>query len=484
LSTSAEKDSGGADIDVYQDAIAIVWAEGTTARGLNDGVVMLAWKPNQNSPWQMRMVPGQVEGFAHYQPSVALYGQTAHVAWVRSDIEGTGLGDNRISYAQCMLDTGICTEVPGISGEDAVETRLAPDIAVDAFGVPHVVWIRQSTAQVGRVWYNTRVGGQWGSPEAVSGGGSELCTYTQDNPAIAADDKHVHVAWDENVGDCAAAAGIYFRQRQSVTASAGSGTWQPGAVTAGAPWGKQLSQVATETERNVSEVDGFPTLDTGAGWTYVMWERFVHSQTIPFYGGVYTYALPYRVYTGTQPRTDWWPGGAAPNRWASLPFTATSATDVADFYQGLRPSLKLAGKMPHVVWHQWDPPSASAAAQAIAEGSRELGSEGQLQDERLVSDQNPYRVLWARYSPGTDPLDLPKAQSSWISTALQVLEHDRILASADLALSQTQGGAPELHIALARRAHYLSADRSFAWDVWYTNDSRFVSSYFPVLMRP
>ena len=467
LSRSEDQDSGGADVDADEGRIAVVWAEGTSAQGMNDGRVMLAWRTAAGGEWRSRVVPQQIDGFAHYQPAVDLRGQVAHIVWARKDIQGAGIGNSRISYAQCRLDTGACTPPVAVSPEGAAFLRLAPDIAVDTSGIPHVVWVRQNHQQIGVIFYNNFYGDTWDNPVDISGGGTE-CLYTQHNPAITLDSWRVYVVWDENVDACAAesTAGIYFRQRTRVAVPSGEGIWIP----SGDPWGKQISSAPPDAEGGPDTVDGFPTLDVGEGYVYVMWERLAYSQTLPFYGAVYTYSLPYRVYTGTVPSTDWWPGGAATDRWAALPFTSTSATDTADFYEGLRPSLKMVGSVPHVVWHHWD---FTMPAQ--------LEPQDELPDEHLVDDMNPYRVSYATYRRWTDPRNLPNAQHRWISETLHVMESDQILASPDLALSSLDGTTYQLHVALHRRGGYVPSERSFGWDVWYTNNVIYDRDYLPLV---
>ncbi len=215
----------------------------------------------------------------------------------------------------------------------------------------------------------------------------------------------------------------------------------------------------------------------GEGWAYVMWERLAYSQTLPLYGTVYTYSLAYRVYTGTLPHKDWWPGGASVDRWAVLPFTATSATDTAEYYAGLRPALDMVGRTPHVVWHQWEAPKLSAA-------SAELELLGELPSEHQVDSQHPYRVSYATYRSGVDPSNLDGARASWVSRTLQVLNSDRILAWPAVALDSTDGGRTHvLHAVMHRRREFVPADQSYAWDVVYTNDNQYHSVYLPVVFN-
>jgi hypothetical protein len=475
LSASADRDSGSADMDADGGNVVVVWAEGSSAQGLNDGVIMMAWSRAGDSTWRTLVVPpeGNV-GYVHYHPTVALAGATAHVAWVREDTEGAGRGNTQVRYARCSLISGACGNYAGITADSQTYAHLAPDIAVDPLGVPHVVWVRQQAARIGTVWYNNRVGGAWGALEQVSGG-STACPYTQDNPAIAVDGKHVYVTWDENVRSCAGMAGIYFRLRGNSTGASGSGiNWWP---QGGDPWGKQLSQAASTSLAPPDQIDGFPAIGVGEGWVYVLWERLAYSQTVPLYGAVYTYSLAYRVYTGTVPQRDWWPGGASAERWAVLPFTATSATDTAEYYAGLRPALDMVGRTPHIAWHHWD-------ASALLAAGAELGPLGELPSEHLVDSQRPYRVSYATYRSGTDPLDLDGARAGWVSKTLQVFGSDRILAWPSLALASTDGGRTHvLHAALHQRKEFVPAVGSYAWDVMYTNDTVYYSLHFPAVFK-
>lgn len=484
LSESADRDSGSADMDADDANVVVVWAEGSSAQGLNDGVILMAWSRAEDSTWRTLMVPpeGNV-GYVHYHPTVALAGATAHVAWVREHTEGTGRGNTQIRYARCSLVSGACGDYVGITADDRAYARLAPDIAVDPLGVPHVVWVQQQDARIGAVWYNNRVGGTWGAPEQVSGvSTSTACEYTQDNPAVAVDDKHVYVTWDENVRRCTGdrgTAGIYFRLRGNSIGAAGSGiNWWP---QGGEPWGKQLSEAAATSLAAPYQVDGFPAIGVGEGWAYVVWERLAYSETLPLYGAVYTYSLAYRVYTGTVPQRDWWPGGGSTDRWAVLPFTATSATDTAEYYAGLRPALNMVGRMPHVAWHHWDA-SALFASALLAED--ELAPLGELPSEHLVDSQHPYKVSYATYRSGTDSLDLEGARTNWVSRTLHVFGSDRILAWPSMALASTDGGRTHvLHAALHQRREFVPAAGSYAWDVMYTNDTVYYSLYFPVVFK-
>ncbi len=187
------------------------------------------------------------------------------------------------------------------------------------------------------------------------------------------------------------------------------------------------------------------------------------------------------MYTGTLPQGDWWPGGFSSAEWAVVPFTSTSAADTGDYYAGVRPSLKMVGQKPHVVWHQWYGPSLVAAGLS-ATGA--VDPAGQLDNEHNVNRHYPYKVSYATYREGTDPGDLETAKANWVSTTLRVFQSDHILAWADLALASVDGGSTyDLHVALHRRRGFVSADDSYAWDVWYTNEASSYRNYLPVLFK-
>ena len=107
----------------------------------------------------------------------------------------------------------------------------------------------------------------------------------------------------------------------------------------------------------------------------------------------------------------------------------------------------------------------------------------ELVSEHLVSVAAPYKVSYATYREGTDPDDLELAQSSWVSKTLLVLNSDQILARPDLAVVAHEGSpTPLLHVALHRRQGYVSANDSYAWDVWYTHDNTYHHIYLPALL--
>jgi hypothetical protein len=433
----------------------------------------MATRQGPADTWHKFRVPlsSEWDSFDHYQPAVALGVEDssliAHVVWVRQDAGSSSAGHTVINYARCTIGGTVCSEYHSITTRQSSIVYLAPDVALDASGVPHVVWVQEDAGQIGVIMYNNRAGGQWGTSEKVSYG---LPPYDQDSPTVAADGQYAYVAWDENIG-YGDDAGIYFRRRSSVSIRSGSGgaTWDP----AGLPTGKQLSVPASVGEGVASfDIDGLPTIDVGDGWAYVMWQRLVGVE-----GGLfqtkYSYQLAYRVYTGTLPQDHWWPGGSGASEWATLPYVGTSLANSGDFYGGLQPSIQLVGKQPHVVWHQW---YATAANQVHLSG--DIGS------EFLVSSQQPYKVSYAWYKAGTDPTNLPAARNNWVSKSLKVLQTDRILAAPRLAMVSTGSGTPpDLHVALLQRQGYDSSSASFAWDVWYTNGSSFHRNYLPVLFR-
>jgi hypothetical protein len=488
VSSSGDKDSGGADIDALADTVVVVWAEGSNAAGFNNGLVKMAWTRGAGDAWHTIVVPevGEREGFVHYQPAVALSGQIAHVVWVRENsITQAGV----IRYARCDLAAGTCggyaqinqtVTCPGAFCENQSVSRLAPDIAVDLSGVPHVVWVGKDSSQVGTIWYNNRVGGYWGTlPEQVSGFSLYYNpAYDQDNPAIAVGASRVYVTWDENYGGTSADAGIYFRLRGNVTSPADLFTayWTPG----GSPLGKQLSEPGLWVDPNIpkAEVDGFPAIDVGDGWAYVMWERLQDYEAKPFYK-VYTYSLAYRVLTGTDAQSSWWPGGSSPSQWATMPFTVTSGANTGDYYAGVRPALKMVGQVPHVVWHQWHPPGSEASSLPLP---AQVGPADEF-DENLAV-YYPYTVSYATYKAGTNPSDLESAKANWVAKTLKVFQSDRILVWPDLALSSTNGGVTyDLHVALHQRQQYVAKDGSYAWDVWYANEYSFYHGYLATIHR-
>jgi hypothetical protein len=494
LSQSGERASNSADIEAEGDTIVVAWAEGRTTSQLNNGVVMLAWKRGANDDWHTQVVGESYEqtGFAHYQPAVALDGgtQTAHVIWVREDTEGASKDRKWVRYAQCDLVSGACTGHAFVSRSvGQIEPLVAPDIAVDGHGVPHAVWAQENAARIKYITYNNRVGGGWHTPQRISGNSADDSqldpAFSQDNPAVAADAGRVYVVWDENFAQTLYGyAGIYSRVRDNVTSPPSSDPsthWEPDLDPP--PLGMQLSETdPSGLPTSAPHVDGYPAISVGDGWAYVMWERFVVSKTVAFYG-VYTYTLPYRVLTDpAQPETGWWPGGYTASEWATMPYTVASAADTGDYYPGVRPSLHMVGKEPHVVWHQWYPPGSVRSAGEELAATAGVAPSGELTNEYLVSESAPYRVSYATYQAGTDPSNLEAAKTRWVSETVRFYGSDHVLSWPDVALASTDGGTTQsLHVAVHYRQAYK--DGSYGWDVCYANDGSFHQNYLPVLSR-
>ena len=187
-----------------------------------------------------------------------------------------------------------------------------------------------------------------------------------------------------------------------------------------------------------------------------MWERFAYSQTLPFYGAVYTYSLPYRVYTGTTPSTDWWPGGSAADQWAVLPFTSTSATDTADYYEGLRPSLKLVGAVPHVVWHRWDSPAATQQAS----WSRRASCPTSTWSTTGIPIASPMPPIAREQTPGT--LEQAQTRMGLKDTLCHGKRPHPRFARLWRFLPSTAARRYQLHVALHQRGAYVPR-RTFLW---------------------
>jgi len=500
LSIVGAEYSASADIDANQDAIVVAWTEGNLQTGATNpnGNVELKWKWGSGD-W-LRLTVWRYTGSNDkaYDEAVVLRGDVAHLVWVvRSP---TSPANYAVYYLAWNVRLNWCAKQPGLavdgcreqvsqSNEDA---KTQPRVAVDANGVPHVVWMEQLGGSAWHIFYDNRNGVAWytpgvgGTDKMISSLGSGQHLYEYTHPVIAADDRYVYVAWDLNdrLGTPYCwqdQSGIQFRLRKAITGTAYAAdvAWDPGVLGQA----KRLSVVAGGGCNETLE-DGWPTIDVSDHKAYVMWQHLTDGASLG--GGaynVYTYTLRYRVLTGANVAQDWWPS-ADPNLAPdSLPWDVTSLySDTLEnaYMSGVRPALQLTkgqqGIGVHVVWQQWTPPSGGDEPVLVAPYAS--GQVGPLAGEGYVTQDWPYQVLYASatYNP---PDDLDTV--TWITRPITVPvgRADRILCWPDLALASYDGGQSYyLHLAVHRQM-----SDSGLQNVWYTNLDYFEWTYLPVVTR-
>lgn len=125
----------------------------------------------------------------------------------------------------------------------SITANYTPQIALDAWGSPHVVWTGQD-GTTSRIYYSENTGSGWSAPENISGTlpGSPVDDKL---PQIALDDDgNPHVTWTGNDG---AVRRIYYSERNAV------GVWQPLEIVSGAgptPTNNSSPQMALDNDGN------------------------------------------------------------------------------------------------------------------------------------------------------------------------------------------------------------------------------------------
>jgi hypothetical protein len=464
LSASPEKHSKGGQVAANGNGILAVWSEGD---GGPTGEIRMAWY--NRADWDVRRVDDQ-GGYTSFSPRAALDGTMAHFVWV-----GTGTGGDVVWYRSRNLSSEQWSRTEqvypanGTSGDSLGSAR----IAIDSTGTPHVIWTRkyvvdpeQPDKARERIFYSRREGAGWTAAERISGlKNNDLPEYAQDMPAIAVDGDDVYVSWRERAkGD--GTRGIYVRHLDPSTL-----TWQP----EGDPWGQRLSS---------HSLDEFPTLAAAGDRLYVAWDRWA-GEDCPGENNVNCYQeywMMYRVMTGTDITTDWWPAGA-PNEdpaayvadgegpIAGSSYLSTTLNpqtgepnfypgDVPvpdDYYSGVRPKIAVveAGGVytPYLVWHHWE------------------------NGEHLYPEPGagaPYQVRYTFVGYG----DLDTAEWEDAET-LTAMGSDGSFASPLFALTTGVQRPYDLHVIL----NVQLGEEDPPWDVAYTNLDQFYWVYQPLVLR-
>ena len=470
LSRSAV-DSTYADIEVLDGVVVVVWTEGESAQKV-PGSIKMMWK-FQGSDWQASTgadLPVFDTNNKYSYPALALERVSptsvkAHMTWIHHQGD-----ESQVEYKVCTLypSSSTCSQVVEAVSDQDNSTRSAPDIAVDPFNVPHVVWSETGANEWSHIYYNNRVGDNWGKPWSIN---STAGAAKEVNPAIAViegeKNNYVYVAWDDNYEN-RSTAGIWAARRDGLDAT--------GDTEAGerAKWTKRrLSSPPYDlADTELDLADGWPAVavDTSTERLYVMWQRLVDKSTAgdPH---CYQHTLSYRVLTGTYFADDWWPGGSGMD-WISV-FTSTTHVPVGlggvdDLYSGLRPSIQVISNVLHVVWqHDTTGSCGGGGGQEVA--SIRISGEGDLW---------PFVVDYG-YS---DHSQIPPGEGEfyWVTMTLATAKiQDRFFTNPDLGIELIDG-KPQLHVALQNR---IPVGSDYGWDVWYLNDKEFHWIYLPLTLK-
>ncbi|MBN1581931.1 MAG: hypothetical protein JXA89_14600 [Anaerolineae bacterium] len=490
LSSNLTNQSSMNDIEANDEVMVVVWKGSQDAAG-KEGAVHMKFKREGDATWQHQTIWRFNEADPKLQgdqPAVALHGFVAHVVWIDQDKKLRYLAWNMTSGAGwCNKDSNVtnpeqCWEMVG----DSDNAKSRPQVAVDAGGVPHVVWREfyydvSKSEEVYYVYYDNRNGASWGSDAQIA---TPITTsgwqYTENyHPVIAADDQYVYVAWavdDQAVTTAKCKDGIYFRRRNGIADPA---TWTPALGSEA----KALSAFTFQNNTTCGTVliDTWPAVGAVDGNLFALWERkddFVDDTDPP----VYTYTMHYRVLTGGDVETDWSPSPVPTLTTAVLPVSVNTkfAYGGNDDYSGVRPSIQLvqSGSVitSYVAWHGWTPPASSGGGGGDNPAAVNVVRPQAIDPERFITDNYPYQVFYA--SAGHS--NLANLSNQWTSPiTIPVQADESIHFSPDFAVVSYSGGVYYPHFSVLKRS---TADKTLR-NVWYTNQDFSLNVYLPIVFK-
>jgi hypothetical protein len=464
LSTAPSRYYKAANVQANANGILVVWSEGSTSP---NGQVWFSW--SNGSSWETRRIDWDTGGYASFSPSAVLQGTTAHFLWV-----GQTGSDYVIFYRSRNLAAGSWSSVQQIyrsNDPDPVETDEFGNaqLAVTSDGVRHAVWTAKTLVEGlwrDRIYYSNGVNGSWLLPERLTGYRLDLLTdnndLSQDMPALVADGNELYVAWREKAqGETR--RGIYVRRRNP-----SSGDWEPGSVSAG----DQVMGYRISDDR----FDEFPAMAAAGDRLCVVWDRFLRTEKDAFENNFrHVYSMTYRVQTGADVTTSWWPpvteapgeivlGDDTPIAAWSYVTTADGQLDPDflvpmpdDYYSGARPQIGLIGATapytPYVVWHHWDNTGPDANA---------------------VGPAAPYHVLYSYVYEGD------QGTAHWEDPEIvRFMGSEGNFASPAMVLAPDIDSPHNLHLALNVR----SGEEPAPWHVLYTNLGQYYWIQLPLVLR-
>lgn len=514
LSVSAS-DSTNADVEVIQLANGAKVAVAVWMEGLSDiqimGSIKMRWKfQGASGTWRInssQVFPAPSTRYVYGYPALALYQSSnnlyAHIAWLRTDRVANKTG---VSYQRCLLtaSSAVCDNPADLSYENSA----APAIAVDASGVPHVVWQQKAADNFDAIYYNNRAGGVWGTPWAIrtqQGPGLTFLRALGKSPTIAvrgtpgAAGSVVAVGWDREIdsggtGETYAFlewVGIWFARRTSLGAL-GTGN------TEAARWDMHPISTPNGVITPKTIQDDQPKLSAGQNGIYLAWHRLSFMGPTAFSPFCREYDVAYRVFLPPFTQTvdsGWWPGPAANDFTWRVPYSATTyvPSDVAgtaqDLYSGARPSIQAVpvggNDQLHIAWQR--------SAHASCGGGGGPQSLDDSNDVRASGegdvDSFPLQV-WHAVATHTLSGDTMSA-SSWVSqqiTVQQTAIHG-FFSSPNLSVIAGDGSPLHPHVTVLDR--FKTSATAYAWDVWYVNDEEFSDAdadgdptvYLPIVFK-
>lgn len=185
ISRSPARVSAYADVaasESGQQYVAVVWTERSSG---HDGELKLRWgTPDEG--WQWPITTIESEASRSREPAVAVYGDTAYIAYTKRS--GTNWV---IGYVECSYG-GSCSEPTTVYA--SVNESGSADIAF-CNNTRHVVWADTTTGPSDEIRYSSSGDGTtWTGATAVTSSGDNI------NPAVACYGSTAYVAWIEDIG--------------------------------------------------------------------------------------------------------------------------------------------------------------------------------------------------------------------------------------------------------------------------------------------
>jgi hypothetical protein len=212
--SETSRTSANPDLAVSPDGdwVAVGWIEEYVGGVGYVGHAFLRAASESGGGWgdKVSVYTGDGDACAYYKAAVAVTGTTAHVAYIVFE-PCIPPSLTRVHYQTCTLTSGQCGDPTQIVSSTAYLISQV-DLALDAAGNPHVVWVRyDENWDNGEIWYKSQTGGGWGDEEMIPTTGDD-----SREPAIACGSSRAHVVWWEESQDA-----IWYKWRNVD----GSGGW-------------------------------------------------------------------------------------------------------------------------------------------------------------------------------------------------------------------------------------------------------------------
>ncbi len=217
LSGTPNLTSAYPDIASSDNRIAVAWVEGETIKGHPQGDAYLRASLDGGQTWEDKITVFDkgVDAPYGYDVDVDLDGDTAHLAYIVFEGAVGAPDQSWVYYRTCSLTDGSCTGSEVLDSASGKKVTWA-DIAVDADGAPHVVWVRyDEDGTSGEIWY----AGASGEKERVFSPEDYADVDDSFAPSIACAGDVVHIAW-RSIGN--EASYIYYGSQESSSWETGS----------------------------------------------------------------------------------------------------------------------------------------------------------------------------------------------------------------------------------------------------------------------